>query len=237
MIAESIRLYSYYRAHPEESVGERHQEFMSNMQAFGSPLGFQGLDLPIAPDLGDEYIGGYRVKMPIKGLTFQGIYQNRRNRTLGEDHATNDDNVKFIFKRSNSALDYTQIVQEQFPKMIQAYRGYRAWAGIGYQASQYVGGYEEKNDTYNKLREDPSINVDGRNNIFTLHPAQYWDELLCQKALGYGPEEVIRRLDGLVPKVEPLMDGVYLVLNDDKDLSFDEFVAFNDRFKPILGLI
>ena len=234
MIAESIRLYSYYRAHPEESVGERHQEFMSNMQAFGPPLGFQGLDLPIAPDLGDEYIEGYSVKMPIKGLTFQGIYQNRRNRTLGEDHATMDDHISFTFKKANSALDYTQIVQEQFPKMIQAYRGYHAILWHGGYAVHYCNIHQSK---IHKLREDPSINVDGRNNIFTLHPAQYWDELLCQKALGYGPEEVIRRLDGLVPKAELLMDGVYLVLNDDKDLSFDEFVAFNDRFKPILGLI
>jgi len=230
----TIDLYIYYRANPKESVEARHEEFMAAMQAFGPPLGFQGLDLPIAPDLGDEYIEGYRVKMPIKGLTFQGIYQNRRNRTLGEDRATKDDHISFTFKKANSALDYTQIVQEQFPKMIQAYRGYRA---ICWFDGHFVGYEKLHQETYNKLREDPSINVDGRNNIFTLHPAQYWDELLCQKALGYGPEEVIRRLDGLVPKVALLMDGVYLVLNDDKDLSFDEFVAFNDRFKPILGLI
>ena len=39
-----------------------------------------------------------------------------------------------------------------------------------------------------------------------------------------------------MPLVRPLMDGVYTVLNDNPNLSFEDFCVFNDRFKPILGL-
>jgi len=79
--------------------------------------------------------------------------------------------------------------------------------------------------------------VDGRNNIYTLHPAHFWDSELCRRALGYGPEEVIDRLTGVCPSVIPLLDGVYIVLNDDPKLTYESYVEMNSAIKPILGLI
>jgi hypothetical protein len=87
------------------------------------------------------------------------------------------------------------------------------------------------------LREDKSIDIDGRNNIYTLRPAQYWDAELCRRALGYDPDEVIARLHGRVPRAERLMDGVYTVLNDSPEMSYADFVEMNEKIKPILGLI
>lgn len=86
------------------------------------------------------------------------------------------------------------------------------------------------------LRDDDVVDTDGRNNIFCLRPAHYWDEDLCRAAMGFGRDEVIRRLTGRVPRVEPLMDGVYVVFSDNPDLSFEEFCAYNDALKPVLGL-
>ena len=88
---------------------------------------------------------------------------------------------------------------------------------------------------YNDLRAR-GITPNGRNNIYTLSPACYWDGDLCQTALGYGCDEVIRRLAGKVPDVHPLADGVYIIFNDDPLLSFDDFLAIQHTFKPILGL-
>ncbi|WP_411385408.1 hypothetical protein [Pseudomonas sp. MPB03] len=34
-----------------------------------------------------------------------------------------------------------------------------------------------------------------------------------------------------------LMDGVYWVLNDDPDMSYEAFVEMNEQIKPILGLV
>ena len=88
---------------------------------------------------------------------------------------------------------------------------------------------------YNDLRAH-GITPNGRNNIYTLSPACYWDKDLCQTALGYDRDEVIRRLAGKVPDVRPLADGVYIIFNDNPLLSFDDFLAIQHTFKPILGL-
>jgi hypothetical protein len=121
--------------------------------------------------------------------------------------------------------------------VIEAYSAYRAMVGFGYYWSRYVGGIEDTNATVNELSKDKAIDVDGRNNIYTLVPAQYWGDELCQRALGYGPDEVIRRVGALVPKAQRLMDGVYVVWNDDPELSYEAFVGMNERYKPILGLV
>ncbi len=88
---------------------------------------------------------------------------------------------------------------------------------------------------YNDL-EARGITPNGRNNIYTLSPACYWDGDLCQTALGYGRDEVIRRLSGKVLDIRPLVDGVYIIFNDNPLLSFDAFLAIQHTFKPILGL-
>lgn len=100
--------------------------------------------------------------------------------------------------------------------MIEAFRGYRAFCNFDQYLSAYYGGFHasetgfdacgnliERNETYNRLRRE-GVEVDGRCNIYALRPAQYWDTELCQRALGYGPEEVVTRLAGKVPKVEKL---------------------------------
>ena len=93
------------------------------------------------------------------------------------------------------------------------------------------------NDVYKSLAEDKSININGRNNIYTLRSAQFWDAGLCRRALGYGPDEVVNRLEGHALHAEHLMDGVYIVLSDDIALSYADFVAMNERIKPLLGLV
>jgi hypothetical protein len=238
MSGYDIELWIYYRAVHEESIEQRHIEFMRNMSLLGSPLGFEGVDLPAVPDCGSELCAVFGAKYSIiRGLRFQGSYQYRDQKYQYKDKASYDDTFRIGFKTSNSKLDYKSIIHEHFPKVIKAYRGYRANLYFDLYLGDYCGGLEYSNGIYNRLHDDKSIDVNGRNNIFTLHPAQYWDAQLCQRALGYSPDEVISRLSEKVPKIELLMDGVYVVLNDDPDLSYAAFVEMNNRYKPILGLI
>jgi hypothetical protein len=106
----------------------------------------------------------------------------------------------------------------------------------GAQAVEFEDRAFQSNEPLRRFPADPSIDTNDRNNIVTLEPAMYRDGLLCQRALGYDRDEVIRRLQGKVPLVMPLMDGVYTVFSDNPDLTYEEFVAINDRFKPVLGL-
>ncbi len=84
--------------------------------------------------------------------------------------------------------------------------------------------------------QDQAIDVRGRNSIPILHPANFWDRQLCHDALGITPEEAVRRLDGLIPMVRPLMDGVYTVFSDDPDLSHEGYAEIQHRFRPLLGI-
>lgn len=237
MSGYDIELWVHYRAVHEESIKQRHNEFMQNMSKIGAPLGFEGGDLPPPPDCGSELCAVFGGNYPtMRGLKFQGSYIYRDQKYQYKDKASYDDTFRIGFKTSNRKLDYKSIIHKHFPEVIKAYRGYRAALNFDFYLGDYCGGLEYNNVIYNKLRDDKTIDVNGRNNIFTLRPAQYWDALLCQQALGYGPDEVIARLTERVQKIERLMDGVYIVLNDDPNLSYREFVEMNERFKLILGL-
>jgi hypothetical protein len=253
MKTTDIELWIAARAIKAVSIQERHAQVMERMSRIDPPLGFAGLELPPAPDCGDGLNAAYGVKFPIRGLKFVGDYIFRGERFNYEDNGRFDDYLRFGFKVSNKALNYEAIIHEHFPKVIEAFDGYRAFLTCDGYDSAYCGGYVPSDDgstafdaqgnavrnnlVYNRLLADKAISLDGRNNIYVLRPAMYWDAELCQRALGYGPDEVIRRLNGLVPKIEPLSDGVYVVFNDDSALSYEAFLLINEHFKPILGLM
>jgi hypothetical protein len=253
MKAPDIELWIYSRAVKAVSIEQRHAQVMARMVTIGSPLGFSGITPPPTPDCGENLSASYHIKPTIKGLKAFGNYKFRGERYEYRDSGKFDDLLVYGFKLSNKALDYRSILQEHFPQVIEAFEGYRATVEYGSFGSAYCGGYEPSEDgatafdssgnqvrnnpVYNRLLTDKTVDLDGRNNIYLLNPAMYWDAELCQRALGYGRDEVIRRLDGLVTKVEPLMDGVYVVFNDNPALSYQDFLTINERFKPVLGLI
>ncbi|MBR8657423.1 hypothetical protein KDH83_29315 [Achromobacter sp. Marseille-Q0513] len=219
------------------SIEQRHARVMDGMSRFGIPLGFKGLDLPIAPDCGDGTIATYGVKFSIKGLKFVGDYRYRGERYLYDDRGYMDEHVRYGFKVSNREINYSYVINNQVPQVVEAFEPYRTCVYYDSYAFKYQGRSFEDNPTYFNLHENKSIDVDGRNNIYTLHPAQFWDAELCERALGYGPDEVIARLQGKVQDVRRLTNGVYLVLNDDPKLTYEDFVKMNEQIKPILGVI
>ena len=232
-----ISLCMYYRATHVEPVEKRHGEVVARMREIGPPLGWANLDIPSAPDFGGELAAIYRVKYPNHEIKCHADYNYRGDGRHLFDKTADDDGLFIEFHLPSKTLNYADILREHFARSIQAFQGYRASVFFGHHNLDYHGGIKRTNPIYNRLLVDKLVDVDGRNNIFTLEPAMYWDALLCQRALGYDRDEVIRRLKGQVPKVMPLMDGVYTVFNDDPNLSYEEFVAINDKFKPILGLI
>lgn len=240
-----VLLQARYRARAGESIESRHTEFVANMSRIGPPLGFSGLEPPATPQVRDGDLSALEwFRYPVPGVKLQMHYKFRSDRYLNRDESHFDDSISIEFKTSNKALNYQALLHEHFPHVIEAYRGFRARALYGSHGLMYEdcgwnewSGRETTNPVYWKLRNDESIDVDGRNNIYTLEPAMYWDAELCQRALGFGRDEVIQRLNGKVPRVEPLMDGVYVVFNDDPALSYETFVQMNQNFKALLGLI
>ena len=237
MKSHEIRLRAYHRALHADSIPDRHADIANHMFSIEGSLGWRGIDIPQAPECGADLGTGFDVKYPESGLSLNVEYVNRLPTYHYDDQSFYDDKLLITFRTSNGQLEYSDVLHNGFPQVIEAFKSYRAIVGFDSMASTYVFDREGPAQVFQKLQDDRSIDIDGRNNIFTLGPAHYWDAQLCQRALGYDRDEVIRRLDGKVPLVKPLMDGVYVVFNDDPDLTFEEFCGVNDRFKPILGLI
>jgi hypothetical protein len=248
-----IGLWLYARADKSFSIAQRHEEFMGAMADIGAPLGFAGLKTPPAPDCGAELIASFRVKLPAPGLRFNGFYRFRGERYTYRDTRGFDEAVDYVFDVRNRHLDYRSVLKDALPRVVAAFKAYRACVIYDRYPMAYAGGFFPSEDgetafdeqgcevwnnaDYNRLREDDSVDVDGRNNIYTLYPAQYWDAELCRRALGYGPDEVIRRLEGTPALATCLMDGVYVVLDDDPGLSFEAFLRMNRDYKSLLGLV
>ncbi|MBL8709148.1 MAG: hypothetical protein JNL25_08150 [Rhodospirillaceae bacterium] len=223
----------YHRAVAEESVADRHSEVLRRMEQVEPPLGWANAVVPPAPEFGKEIYAGYGVKYQDKRIKCNGGYAYRDAEYLSVDQSAHDDHLFFRFDIRDPEIDYGFILHVNAPQIIEAFGAYRADVGFFFYGVLYE---ERKKETPQSLRGNPASNFDGRNSILTLEAACFWDAELCRRALGYGRDEVIRRLDGKVPRVEPLIDGVYVVFNDDPDLTFEAYCAYNDALKPVLGL-
>ncbi|WP_343724051.1 hypothetical protein [Herbaspirillum huttiense] len=237
MSAENIRLKFYARPIRDKTIAERHSVIMKGLSEIQGALSIAGCEIPPAPECGDELMALYSIRLPTKGLRLVGDYLYRGERYLYEDRACYDENLRYEFKASNKSIDYRNVLNSDLIKVIEIFSAYKVEVLYGDYAFSYQGRDATDNPIYFKLKGDKSIDVDGRNNIYTLHPAQFWDAELCHRALGYGPEEVIARLKGVCPLVTPVLDGVYIVLNDDPKMTYETYVEMNSTIKPILGLI
>lgn len=234
MSSPYIEIWIYARPDRSVSIEERHASFVEKMMQIGPPLGYQGIVPPPTPDCGGGLTAVFSAKYPIRGLKCFGDYIYRGERYVWEDHGSFDEHLRFRFNINNKAIIYSEIIKEQIPLIVDAFDAYRAKIDYDYHEYNYRGGFHKKNEVYNALN---AINPEnGRNWFYTLYPAQFWDGELCRRALGFGPEEVIRRLKDVAVLAQPLMDGVYLVLNDNPKLTYEEFVDMNERIKPMLGL-
>lgn len=215
-------------------IEERHRSVVDAMRRLTSPFTWRGLELPATPiRKKGAFSAFYAFRYSSISVQYRGWYHIRDAKYL-YDKAECDDIFSFEFKLGIPELEYASLVHQHFPNLIAAIGGYRACLPYGHYAIPYGDLHKEERV---RLRDDEAIDTDGRNNIFALDPVHFWNEELCQKALGYGRDEVIHRLTGKVPLVRSLMDGVYVVFSDNPDLTFEEYCAYNDALKPMLGLI
>ena len=204
------------------------------MKQIEGPFSWANATVPPAPDFGNGVYAGFDVKYKNKKIKCDGGYAYRSTDYLNVDEAARDDHLFIRFDGRDLTIDFREVLHQDAPIVIEAFQA--EMSNVAFFSYGLL--YEQKNaDAFERLRADPSIDVDGRNNIFTLGAANFWNGELCGRALGFNRDEVIRRLTGKVPLVKPLMDGVYVVFSDNPDLTFEEYCAYNDALKPVLGLI
>jgi len=233
MSGATFEYFMHYKPKHEESIERRHAIVVNAMQQLPQPLSWRYLKIPRAPDCGEHLSAHYEIAYPASGIWLVGDYVYRGEAYKYQDRISYDDKMTITFATSNEHLNYQQMLYQHLSDAISAFGGYLARGFYSAYSTRYHDLHRTKLD---RLQLEQKIDLNGRNNIFSLQPTQYWDEELCHKAMGFGRDEVISRLDGKVPLVKPLRHGVYVVFSDNPDLSFEEYCAYNERLKPILGL-
>lgn len=236
MSSQDIEIWFRRRARHSENIEWWHQRFVEESAKISSPLSFPSGSPPPTPECGAELCASFGGRLAAPGLRFQGSYIFRGPNYAYEDKASFDDVFRIGAKTTNRAVPYRDILYKHLLPIAEAFGSYRTFVSVDLYANEYWGGLDNSNREYNKLLENNEIDVDGRNNIYTLYPAQFWDDELCERALGYDSREVVRRLRPHAKLVQETRNGVYVVLDDDPDISLGGFLAMNQRFKTLLGI-
>lgn len=235
------------------TVEESYKKFANDMAELDGPLGFKDVDIGTVPTFGASPIAGMKIKYPNKSIKFVGGYSLRGGLNALAEKSRDDDFIWIGFSVPNKNISYDELIHVSLPEIIRYFGAYRTTLDLNEFYAAYCGGYiytddgvngfdaggnpVDNNEEFKTLSRNSDIDIDGRNNIFGLRPVQYWDRELCHAALNFGPEEVAIRLNGKVPKVELMERGVYVILNEDPYMNFDDFLKMNEANKKILGLL
>ena len=238
----------------KEPFEELHYHLLEKLSHINAPFGLMGVDLNSLKIPHHEQQKPYvRYKHPSTPRVIQHYQYEHRGEDYGwsqsDSYFACIDKIFYEFKPEYKKVNFHDVIYTNFPQVIEIieprvaenyYVDYAIYYEEGYRPGESPtfdsSGFSiSLVPAYNDLRAR-GITPNGRNNIYTLSPACYWDNDLCQTALGYDRDEVICRLAGKVPDVRPLADGVYIIFNDNPLLSFDDFLAIQHTFKPILGL-
>ena len=237
----SLFLQVFRRTNAGEDIVDIHRRYISYWQGkggpFGLPEGFQDSD-PMFRE--GELVAVHFLNTPKDDLRLSFDYKFRSDKFL-RNEAFYDDSL--IVKLKFGSVQYRTLLRDWLPQMAKSFGAYRVQVlPLDYVMAYTDSGWNEwadrpsSNPGYHRLREAPGVDVDGRNNIFTLHPGMFWDSELCKRALGYGPAEVERRIKNEAPLVELTENGIHLVLNENADMCFDEYVDMNEYFGRLLEI-
>lgn len=236
-----VALQIFRRADVHDDFLAAHRKFIDFWKEKDGPFGLPSDFLDNDPSIPDgELVAVHHLKIPNKSPRLSFNYRLRSDKFL-RDKLFYDDSLTSEMRLD--AESYRQLTRLLLPELALSFGAYRAQVS----RIEYVIDYNDlswnewvnrptTNPGYHRLRADKSIDINGQNNIFTLHPAMLWDEQLCLQALGYGSGEVVRRLRGEAIYCEAVRGGAHIVLSDDIELTYAEYVDLNERFGKMLGL-
>lgn len=205
-----------------ESIEKRHKNFLEKLSGLGTPWDLDGaLELP---DIEGELV----VSVPLdkwlpKGVKGRISYALRNEKYL-EDDAQFDDSLFVEF--SNAKVDYSDLLKRIFPAYADAFGAYRAalhdWSVTRSDWPAVVAACDA-------TKKD----VNGRDGVFRINAANYFDKELCLRAFGKTPQQVVSCLQGHVEEVSELAGGALIVVSY-TPLSTSEITTAGERLKELL---
>lgn len=205
-----------------ESIEKRHENFLERLSGLGAPWDLAGaVDVP---DIEGELVVSVSLdKFLPKGIKGRIAYSLRSERYL-EDDAQFDDSIFIEF--SNAKIDYLDLLKRIFPTYVEAFGAYRAalhdWSVTRSDWPAVVAACDA-------TKKD----VNGRDGVFRINAANYFDEKLCLRAFGKSPQQIINCLKGHVEETSELAGGVLIVVSY-TPLTTSEIATAGERLKELL---
>lgn len=205
-----------------ESIEKRHENFLERLSGLGAPWDLAGaVDVP---DIEGELVVSVSLdKFLPKGIKGRIAYSLRSERYL-EDDAQFDDSIFIEF--SNAKIDYLDLLKRIFPAYVEAFGAYRAalhdWSVTRSDWPAVVAACDA-------TKKD----VNGRDGVFRINAANYFDEKLCIRAFGKSPQQIINCLKGHVEEASELAGGVLIVVSY-TPLTTSEIATAGERLKELL---
>lgn len=218
----SYKLEFRHRPKFSEPIEERHKKFVEKLSGLGKPWDLAGA--VEVPDIEGELVFSFSLnKLLPNGIKGRIAYSFRSEKYLDDD-AQFDDSLYIEF--SNAKVDYSDLLKRIFPAYTDAFGAYRAalhdWSITRSDWPAVVAACDA-------TKKD----VNGRDGVFRINAANYFDEELCLRAFGKSPQEIINCLNGHVEEVSELGGGVLIVLSY-TPLSTSGITTAGERLREIL---
>lgn len=211
-----------HRPNFSESIEDRHNNFLRVVSDMGVPWGLN--DSLKVPPIGSELVTSVSLdKLLPVGVKGRISYALRDQKYL-EDDAQFDDTLFIEFTASK--VDYSDLLKVVFPRYIKAFGSYRSalhdWSVTRSDWPLVV-----------EACEATKKDVNGRDGVFRINAANYFDKELCFRAFGKGPRELVDSVSGCVEEVREFEDGVLIVISYNP-LSAGELLSAGDRLKSLV---
>ncbi len=206
-----------------EPIEGRRSRFLEKLSSLGSPWDLAGI--PEAPDSGSELTVSVSLdKVLPSGVKGRVSYALRSEKYL-EDDAQFDDMLFVEF--SSNKVDYLDLLKRVFPTYVEAFGAYRAALHVW---SITRGDWPEVVAACDATQKD----INGRDGVFRINAANFFDGELCLRAFGKSPQQVVDCLKGHVEEVSEFAGGVLVVVSY-TPLSSNEIISAGERLKALLG--
>ena len=218
----TYKLEFRHRPSVSESIEERHKDFLRAIGDLGVPWSLN--DAFEVPPIGSELVTSVSLdKLLPVGVKGRISYALRDQKYL-QDDAQFDDTLFIEF--TDSKVDYSYLLKVVFPVYIKAFGSYRSAL---HDWSVTRSDWPLVLEACDATKKD----VNGRDGVFRINAANYFDKELCFRAFEKGPRELVDLLNGYVEEVCEFEEGVLIVISY-TPLSADELLSAGDRIKSLV---
>lgn len=127
------------------------------------------------------------------------------------DKAISDD---FIVLQVDTALvDFLVLCRSIFPEIVRVFQPYRA---------SVVTDLDLDLDDFDEISSQArrtGLDIDGRDSVYRLHPVNYFDRAMCQRAFSKSPEQVASAFASRVVSSQVFLDGVIVVISNEPSVG------------------